>query len=369
MKHVSHGKFLAFCLAILTCACGASNSGARPNPYDAGGSGGSGGGAITIDPFGLPVPTAGGVAKPAGNPGNLSVLNWAGFKAAVSWTFDDAQPSHIAHYAELQAAGVPMTFYISSGNSGESNFDTTWTQAVQDGHELGNHTAHHCHADLTGCNFGTAAGTLDAEIDQCTDYITQHYPQSAVWTMAAPFGDTGYKNSAATRFIVNRGVGSGMIGANDNTDPFNLPCHMAGQNETATTFNSQTDGARSSGKWLIFLIHTITPTDANWYNPVAIGDVTAGMTYGKSFGDVWMGTVANVAAYWMGQKLIASAKPSTAGTDTTWTWTLPVGFPAGKHLRVKVDGGSLSQAGTPLDWDEHGYYTVALDAGTLTLSP
>ena len=40
-----------------------------------------------------------GVAKPAGAPGSLTVLNWAGFKSAVSWTFDDAQPSHIAHYA------------------------------------------------------------------------------------------------------------------------------------------------------------------------------------------------------------------------------------------------------------------------------
>ena len=52
-----------------------------------------------------------------------------------------------------------------------------------------------------------------------------------------------------------------------------------------------------------------------------------------------------------------------------WTWTLPAHFPPGRYLRVKVDGGTLTQASAPLPWDEHGYYEVALDAGTLTLSP
>ena len=60
---------------------------------------------------------------------------------------------------------------------------------------------------------------------------------------------------------------------------------------------------------------------------------------------------------------------ATAGTATTWTWTLPAHFPAGKFLRVKVDGGTLTKGAGPLAWDEHGYYEIALDAGTLTLSP
>ena len=68
--------------------------------------------------------------KPAGAVGNLAVLNWAGFQSAVTWTFDDSQPSQIEHYAELQAVGVPMTFYICEGNKGLANFDATWTQAV-----------------------------------------------------------------------------------------------------------------------------------------------------------------------------------------------------------------------------------------------
>ena len=38
-------------------------------------------------------------------------------------------------------------------------------------------------------------------------------------------------------------------------------------------------------------------------------------------------------------------------------------------MRVKVDGGTPSQRGTPLIWDSHPYYEIALDAGSVTLSP
>ena len=88
-----------------------------------------------------------------------------------------------------------------------------------------------------------------------------------------------------------------------------------------------------------------------------------------SYPDVWSDTLVAVAAYWRAQKIVQTATPVTAGGTTTWTWTLPAHFPPGKYLRVKVDGGTLSQAGKPLAWDDHGYYEVALDAGTLALGP
>ena len=45
------------------------------------------------------------------------------------------------------------------------------------------------------------------------------------------------------------------------------------------------------------------------------------------------------------------------------------GTSPGHFLRVTVDGGTLSQNGQALVWDGHGYYEVALDAGTLTWAP
>jgi len=323
---------------------------------------------------GLPIPPGGGVPRPSGAPGNLKVLDWAGFRGAVSYTFDDSQPSQIEHYAELQAAGVPMTFYLSSGWGGAPEYDATWTQAVQDGHEVANHTVHHCRSDLTGCAIGAADSTQLAEIDDNTSYIVQHTGEQEVWTMASPFGDSGWDAFAKQRFFLHRDVFQGMVAPNDNTDPFHLPCYMAGAVQDGgidamqSTFDGLIDAASSHGTWLIFLFHTILPTTNNWYGPVDIGAITGSMSHARSPGDIWIDTLANVGAYWRAQKVFSSVTPVTAHGVTTWTWTLPPHFPPGRFLRVTVDGGALRQRGNRLVWNEHGYYEVALDAGSLTLA-
>ncbi|HXU02539.1 MAG TPA: polysaccharide deacetylase family protein [Polyangia bacterium] len=370
--------FLTVFLAAAGCAAdpgykndggpsgGAGGTGGGAGGASGGGTGG-GGGVVVIGP-GLPVPPGpGNVPPPSGTPGNLKVLDWAGFKSAVTYTFDDAQPSQVEHYAELQAMGVRLTFYITSSSGG---IEATFKQAVMDGHEMGNHTVHHCHADLTGCsNTAAAPGSVAAELDDCNTFITGRLGQSAVWTAASPFGDTGWDAPDMMRFFINRGVGSGTIPANSTYDPFNLPCHAAVEGETAAMFNAQIDGAESMGRWLIFLVHTIAPTSQSWYAPIDISVVTDSVAHAKSLGDVWIDSVVNVGAYWRGQKVVAAATPTASGGGQTWTWTLPDHFPPGRVLRVTVDGGTLSQNGTPLTWDPHGYYEIALDAKTLTLAP
>jgi hypothetical protein len=72
-----------------------------------------------------------------------------------------------------------------------------------------------------------------------------------------------------------------------------------------------------------------------------------------------------VGAYVRAQQMFEAVTPS----DHVWTWTLPERYPTGGVLRVTVDGGSLSQGGTELTWDPHGYYEVNLDAGQLTWTP
>src|SRR5262249_47536036 len=129
------------------------------------------------------------------------------------------------------------------------------------------------------------------------------------------------------------------------------------------------DSAHTAGSWVIMLIHTITPTAQNWYAPVAVTALTDSIAHAQSLGDVWVDSMANVGAYWRGQKLLTAATPSASGSSQTWTWTLPAHFPPGQYLRVTVDGGTPSQGGGALAWNDHGYYEVALDAGSLTLAP
>jgi len=301
--------------------------------------------------------------------GPLTILNWGGFKAATSWTFDDSQPSQIEHFNDIKAVGVPVTYYIVTGlASSLANYNSTWTAAVNAGDEIGNHTQDRCHQDLTGCITNPSTGALTSELDNDTNFITSHYPQKAVWTGASPYGDTGYDSPAASRFLVYRGVAGGSIKPNDNTNPFNLPCHLAAQGETAAQFNAVTDAARSAGAWQIYLIHTISPTSNVWFNPVAVTDVTGAMTHAKTVGDTWVDSVVNVAAYWRGLKALATANRSTSGTSTTWSWTLPAHFPSGKFLRVTVPSGTLSQKGVAIAKNSKGFFSISLDAGSLTLT-
>lgn len=318
-------------------------------------------------PSGLPPSPGGGIAKPMGTPGNLVVLDWAGFKAAVSWSLDDSQPSQIDHWPELKAEGVRMTFYVNSSGNWYPGYDATWKDAAAQGDEIANHTVNHCHADLTGCS--SNLGSVDQEIDQCTTYIETRLGTPAVWTLAYPFGDLGYEPFAPPRFFLARGVSPGTIAPKDNTDPFNLPIMAASGGEPASVFNGNIDTALAQGRWLIFLFHSILPTTQNWVAGVDITSITGSIDHAKAFGNVWIDSVVNIGAYWRAQKVFSALTPTTSGSSTTWTWSLPAHFPPARYLRVKVDGGTLSQGAGPLAWDDHGYYEIALEAGTLTLSP
>jgi peptidoglycan/xylan/chitin deacetylase (PgdA/CDA1 family) len=295
------------------------------------------------------------------------VLPWAGFSSAVSYTFDDSQPSQIEHFPALAATGVRMTFYVNSSGKSQAGYVATWQEAIALGHEIGNHTVNHCHADLADCS--GALETLDREIDDCSSYIVNELGQPSVWTFAYPFGDTGYQSSASSRFLLSRGVASGTVAPSGSTSPHELPVIPAAGGESAAVFNRHIDTANEQGRWLIFLFHSILPTAQNWYAGVEIASITDSIEHAKQLERVWIDSVVEIGTYWLGQRALEAATPTTANGTTTWTWELPALFPPGRVLRVAVDGGTLSQDGESLAWDGHGYYEVALDAGALTWTP
>jgi peptidoglycan/xylan/chitin deacetylase (PgdA/CDA1 family) len=304
----------------------------------------------------LPPAGATGAPVPAGAAANLRVLDWAGFDAAISYTFDDSNQSQLDHYAELQALGVPMTFYLQT--SKQQNMSPVWMQAVRDGHELGNHTQSH---QSTGANIG-------ADTDAATNFIQSRFGVT-VYTMAAPNGSTAYSPIAQSRFLINRGVNDQRIAPNDNTDPFNLPCFIPPTNASTAMFNAKVDGIRNTGTWQTVLVHGFPGSNDGAFQPVDINQFTAGVRYAQSFGDVWIDTVVSVAAYWRAQKTFTDTTPVTVNGATTWSWRLPDHFPPGQFLRVTVDGGKLRQGDASIAWNDHGYYEVSLDLGSLTLSP
>jgi peptidoglycan/xylan/chitin deacetylase (PgdA/CDA1 family) len=311
---------------------------------------------------GLPALHKSGVPRPSGAAGGLKVLDWAGFNSALTYTFDDSLPSQIENYPQLHATGARMTFFLASSNG----VNPAWAQIGKDGNELGNHTAHHCRANATDCAWGAYAGSLEAEYDLCSAFLKEKYGASEVWTTATPYGDKGYDEVAKTRFFLNRGVQGGQIAPNDLSDPYNLPIFGASAGDTADKFNAAIDSSHSSGKWLIFMFHSLGGDGG--YAPVDVKELLASVGHAQSFGDVWIDSMVNVGAYWAGQKAIAQAKSTQSGKKTILTWTLPPHFPPGRSVRVTVSGGVLQQNGKVLPWNGAGYYEVALDAGELTIT-
>ena len=315
-----------------------------------GGITGTGGGSTVASACGLPDGPNTGVAAPTGAGTKIDVLPWAGFKAAVTFSLDDGNSSQISNYSTLNGMGVPLTFYLITQNA----TDPIWKQALKDGHEIGNHTQTHA------CGT-TAAGESD---------IKSKFGVTA-YTMAAPNGDAACSDQAIQNNIfINRGVSDAVISftADDSSLAYNLNTNIPNEGSAASGLTGPIDKAYSSGGWQTFCIHGFTG-DANAYHPFALSSLTDAVKTEKAKKDLWIDTMVAVGAYWRGARAFAKASPTTSGTDKVWTWTLPKGFPPNKCLRVKPDGGTLKQGSTTLAWDDHGYYEISLDAGSVTLSP
>lgn len=332
-------------------ASGGTSAGAS-----SGGMGGGNGGASAPSQSGLPTPPgAADQVRPSGTPDDITVLNWAGFKGAVTYSFDDNTDSQIANYEQLQAAGGQYTFYLWTNRPTANN--SIWKKALADGHEIGNHSVSH---DPSKCT--------TADLTGATTFIETNL-QTKPWTFAAPNGNGCYKTPASGLFFINRGVGPATpVMPNGNSDPLTLNCYIPGTGQQASKFNSELDAARTQGGWAIYVIHGFSQSDGS-YQPIDIEQMTTAIEYAVSKGDMWVGSMVNVGAYWLGQKAFSSAMSTTSGMDKTWSWTLPQFFPTGKYLRVKVGGGTLKQGGVALPWDPHGYYEISLDAKSVTLSP
>lgn len=304
----------------------------------------------------LPNPPTSGVSQPSGEAGGLKVLDWAGFDAAFSYTFDDANRTQIDNYDTLNGLDVPMTFYLQTNKSDARN--DVWAQAILDGHEIGNHTKSHING---------GAG-IDQDTDDATVFLRETFGVDPL-TMAAPYGNAEYAEVAETRFLMNRGVAGGSIAPGNTSSRFNLKCNIPAEEASADAMSAPVDGALASGNWQVFLVHGFTGGNDGAFQPVDLDEFVTSVEYASSKEALWIDTVLEVGAYWIAQEIIEGVAPTVDGDETNWTWTLPDHFPPGRVVRVTVDGGTLSQGGDELVWNEHGFYEVDLDAGSLTLAP
>jgi hypothetical protein len=314
-----------------------------------GGTGGAGGSGPTAsfkcDNLAL-APSMTGVAKPAGAAGGLKVLDWAGFKGAASFTFDDNTPSQMPNYNALKATGGRFTwFVVGTWLNGQTSTINQFKATIADGQEVANHTYSH-----------QSAGS-QSDLQQAQTFITQNFGVTA-HSMAAPNCAAAWASVAPSVLFQNRGpCGKNIatVAPRDNTSPFELPAYLPDTGESAASMGSSI----TAGRWRLFVLHGFD-SQGGTYQPVPIANVTGAMSKAVMDG-YWVETMTNVGAYWQGQKLI----PASATTSATWS--LPDKFPPNMCVRITTTGGTVTQKGETIAWDSHGYYQISLDAEEVTI--
>jgi hypothetical protein len=274
-------------------------------------------------------------SKPTGAAGGLTVLDWAGFKGAVSFTFDDNMTT--GSYSKFKATGAHVTLFVTAAMSNYAGY----TGAPAAGDEIGNHTTTHT----------SSGNTNDFQTMQAT--IQSSYGVTA-YTGASPNGDASWVTPSKSFFIANRGVSEADIAARSATvDLFNLPAYIPTSGAGAKDMGTHI----KSGIWKVFCVHGwASPA----YNPISESEMLSTMTTAVS-GGYWTESMENVAAYFLGQRGIS------ASSTTNATWTLPAHFPPNMCVRITTTGGTVTQKGAEVPWDSHGYYQISLDALEVTV--
>ncbi len=316
-----------------------------------------------------PLPSsAEGLDNPA-----LEILDWAGYEAAATYSYDDGQPSHLDHWEALKATGVPMTWYLWTGVGGSARYDAVWKDALANGHEVANHTRSHKRISEYASD-----KAIVKDIDDCATYLRERIGLEETPSFAYPFGETQWKNyfdrasdgegNTEARFLLARTVRGGRVQAKSKIDPLLLPIFSVDGNHNEKDFIRELDTALNEKSWTIFMFHSILPGD-NWYAGVSLESILISLSHAQHGQKTWLDTVEAIGSYWFAARIFREITPVAHNGGLRWEWELPATFNSGHYLRASIAGGKLFQNGEILPQHKAGFYEIALDTGSLEWQP
>lgn len=236
-----------------------------------------------------------------------SNFSWPnGKRSAVSITFDDARESQVEFGLPiLDRHNVKATFYVSLQPL-EQRLDA-WLEALDSGHEIGNHTASHpCSGNFPFARSNALEDfTLDRmadELDRATaviERLTKRTPSTFAYPCGQTFvgrGETlqSYIPLAADRFTVARAAYNEV----PNDPGFCDLANAAGLSADDVSFEylkSLVDAATDSASWLILYGHNVGEGGHQTVRADALDALCDYLT--KLYDDVWTDTVAAVGGY------------------------------------------------------------------------
>ncbi len=299
----------------------------------------------------------------AGNTPVLQVLPWNGKSAAVTLTFDDADPSHLnVAIPALDKYGFKGTFFLI-GNVYTKDTDS-WEKAARNGHEMGNHSWSHPH--IAGLS------TQDLEREVVTNHNAMEKTFGPVFSFAYPFTEITPELKeivGRNHFFARGGYGNYYISPDTQPDWLNLPAQATLSTTSFMVYQDWMDTALSKKSWAIFMIHGLEGTPWGW-QPISAKVFDQILTHlKKNESTIWTAPLGTVGAYFMAQKIIEKSVPVQTSNGFSWKWSVPKNYPSRTLLKVKlpIQNWRLFQQNNEILPDSESNYSINFNLGELDI--
>ncbi len=297
---------------------------------------------------------------------DVRVVPWNGHKAATSLTFDDGDPSHLdVAIPELNQRGMKATFFLIANRIDRKD---DWRKILAFGHEIGNHTLDHKHAQEL------SAQDAESQVIGAQNVLQKEFGIS-VATFAYPYIEITplLKTTVGRSHLLARG-GGGTEDMKPDAEPdwMNLPACMTRTDLPFSTYKQWIDKDFQDGAWMVWMIHGLEGTLSGW-NPISKKAFEQILDKIQSK-DIWVDTLLNIGSYFRAQKEFEKALVSETEGEKKLKWKVPDLFPPGKILKItlgpQTGAGShdeLIQGGRQLIMGKDGFYDLDFSSGELVI--
>ncbi|MEX0721674.1 MAG: polysaccharide deacetylase family protein [Balneolaceae bacterium] len=218
--------------------------------------------------------------------------DWKDFKtAAISYTFDDNYPKQLDVVVPMfNEFGYKLTLFTFTNAWNSANWEKL-SEAVEQGHEIGSHTA--THNNLSEMNDDQQL----EELAGSKETIEENIPGYKVHTIAYPFCVAGNNDLTRQYYIAARGC-SGQIVPQTPSNFMDISSMIIGSEgfETSEALNGRADAAVSSGGWAVFLVHGLDGEGG--YSELASEEIQGNLEYmADNDSNFWVGSFGNVFKY------------------------------------------------------------------------
>ncbi len=286
---------------------------------------------------------------------------------ALSWTFDDGDPSHLRTVVPLlDAAGIPGTFYPTCGEIAPDL--VAWLAVAEAGvHEIANHTVNHVDAD---------GGDDVTEIADCDVYLADTVGvEVSTFAYPAAVVDEPYVSYGADRYVASRAGWAFVTIVRSSTAPdwTAVPSVFVGDLGEAPDdegpldwpLRAVSDTAAEAG-WLTLTFHSVGT--GLGFGPVSTAELEQMIEHSAQY-DVWHATFADVASYHRGRLALMNTLPVASESEGwIWRWDVAPGM-TDVPLLVSVDDGELRQQGRVVPRDTSGRFRVDPTRGEVEWRP